>query len=76
MSVRMCFPKTRDRFEWRMSQMDSDGSTGENHLIDLGTCSQASASGLPKKRLRIERTPSKFDTNGNTSESHIIDFGA
>ena len=49
MSVRMRFPKTRDRFESRTSQMDSDGSTGEIHLIELGTCSQARAPGSAKE---------------------------
>ena len=49
MTGHMCFPMRRDRIESTTSQMDSDCSTGENHIIEVGTCHQASAPGSAKE---------------------------
>ena len=43
MSGHRCFPKRGDRFESTRCQMDSDGSPGENPVIDVGTCPYAIA---------------------------------
>ena len=50
MTRHTCFPMRRDRNEsTTTTQMDSDCSTGEMHVIDVGTCHQASAPGSAKE---------------------------
>ena len=49
MTGHMRFPMRRDGIESTTSQMDSDCSTGEIHVIDVGTSHQASAPGSGKE---------------------------
>ena len=45
----MCFQMRRDRIESTTTQMDSDSSTGEIQVIDVGTCHQGTAPGSAKE---------------------------